>query len=210
MNAPDPPVESTRDALLDAAEQVFAAKGFAGGSVRDITTMAQANLGAVTYHFGSKAALYEAVIARGQEAMLERVQTAAWGAGTALDRVESVVRAHFEFLADHPSLRRLLIHVLLSDAGIPEAAAARLRRAMGLIATLVARGQSEGGIRAGDPLQLTIAVMAQPLMLNLLRDALRTGPQIDLGDPGVRAEMIDSAVRFIRAGLGRPQGKEEA
>src|SRR5512139_2058000 len=170
--AADPP-ENTKEALLDASEQVFAAKGFAGASVREITSVAGANLGAITYHFGSKAALYEAVIARAQEAMLERVEAAAWGAGTALDRIEAIVRAHYEFLADHPNLRRLVLNVVMSGVAIPETAAARLRRLMGLIATLVARGQAEGQVRAGDPLQLTIAVMAQPLMLNLLRDALR-------------------------------------
>jgi AcrR family transcriptional regulator len=200
--------ETTRDALLDAAEQVFAAKGFEGASVREITALARANLGAITYHFGSKASLYEAVISRAQEAMLSRVEAAAWGSGSALDRIEAVVRAHYAFLADQASLRRLVFHVVMSGAAIPEAAAARLRRLMGVIATLVSRGQSEGAVRAGDPLQLTIAVMAQPLMLNLLRDGLRAGPNIDLDDPTVRAEMIDNAIRFIRAGLGRPQGKE--
>jgi AcrR family transcriptional regulator len=210
MNQLDPPADRTRGILLDAAEQVFADKGFAGSSVRQITALAGANLGSINYHFGSKAALYEAVIARAQDAMLEQVQAAALGAGSALDRVEAVVRAHFEFLASHRNLRRLLLHVVMSGIAMPEAALARLRRVMGLIATLVSRGQSEGSIRAGDPLQLTIAVMAQPLMLNLLRDALRAGPHIDLDDPAVRTDMIDNAIRFIRAGLGRPQGKEEA
>jgi len=210
MNQMVDPPETTRDHLLDAAEQVFARKGFAGASVREITALAQANLGAITYHFGSKAALYEAVIARAQEAMLARVEAAAWGSGSALDRIEAVVRAHYQFLADHPDLRRLVLHVVTSGAPIPDAAAARLRRLMGLVATLVARGQGDGTVRSGDPLHLTISVMAQPLMLNLLRDGLRAGPNIDLDDPEVRAEMIDSAVRFIRAGLCRPQGKEEA
>jgi len=50
--------------LLAAAEQLFADKGFAAVSVRDITTLAQCNVAAVNYHFSSKDNLYLEVIKR--------------------------------------------------------------------------------------------------------------------------------------------------
>jgi len=55
---------ATRTALLDAAEQLFAERGYAGASLRAITEAAAANLGAVNYHFGSKEGLLWAVISR--------------------------------------------------------------------------------------------------------------------------------------------------
>ena len=58
-HAPD-----TRERILDAAEPLFAARGFAGTSVRDVTESAGANLGAVNYHFRSKEGLYAEVFAR--------------------------------------------------------------------------------------------------------------------------------------------------
>jgi AcrR family transcriptional regulator len=45
---------TTQDKILDAAEQLFASTGFADTSLRQITSMAQVNLAAVNYHFGSK------------------------------------------------------------------------------------------------------------------------------------------------------------
>ena len=48
----------TRQRLLQAAEVLFARRGYGGTSVRAITTMARCNLAAVNYHFGSKAGLY--------------------------------------------------------------------------------------------------------------------------------------------------------
>jgi len=51
---PRPASTATREALLDAAEELFVKQGVAGASVRDIITAAGANLGAVNYHFGSK------------------------------------------------------------------------------------------------------------------------------------------------------------
>lgn len=54
--------ERTRSALVEAAIAVFAENGFAGGSVRDITRKAQANQGAINYHFGGKEGLYREVL----------------------------------------------------------------------------------------------------------------------------------------------------
>ena len=54
----------TVDRILDAAELLFAEKGFAETSLRMITSKAKVNLAAVNYHFGSKNALIQAVFSR--------------------------------------------------------------------------------------------------------------------------------------------------
>ncbi|MFF7708329.1 TetR family transcriptional regulator [Pseudomonas sp. NPDC007930] len=54
----------TVERILDAAEQLFAEKGFAETSLRLITGKAGVNLAAVNYHFGSKKALIQAVFSR--------------------------------------------------------------------------------------------------------------------------------------------------
>ncbi|SHF95477.1 transcriptional regulator, TetR family [Desulfacinum infernum DSM 9756] len=48
----------TRQRLLDAACRVFAEKGYKAARVADICRRARANVAAVNYHFGNKAALY--------------------------------------------------------------------------------------------------------------------------------------------------------
>ncbi len=55
---------NTKERILDAAELLFAEQGFAGTSLRAITTAAGANLAAVNYHFGSKESLIDAVFSR--------------------------------------------------------------------------------------------------------------------------------------------------
>jgi len=72
----------TRERILDAAEKLFAEQGFAGTSLRAITTAAGANLAAVNYHFGSKESLIEEVFSRRLEPInRERLE---W-----LDRLEA-------------------------------------------------------------------------------------------------------------------------
>jgi AcrR family transcriptional regulator len=54
----------TRARILDAAEGLFADKGFEGASMRALTSTAKVNLAAINYHFGSKEGLIVAVFAR--------------------------------------------------------------------------------------------------------------------------------------------------
>jgi AcrR family transcriptional regulator len=69
---------ATRGRLLDAAESLFGQHGFEAASVRAITRRARANLGAITYHFGSKEELYlEAFFRRVRPINAQRLATLA-------------------------------------------------------------------------------------------------------------------------------------
>ena len=56
--------ENTRTAILDAAENLFAAASFDIVSMRDVAAKAKVPLGLINYHFQSKEKLFEAIIAR--------------------------------------------------------------------------------------------------------------------------------------------------
>ncbi|KFZ31581.1 TetR family transcriptional regulator [Pseudidiomarina salinarum] len=55
---------TTKEKILNAAEALFAEQGFEQTSLRQITAEAEVNLASVNYHFGSKKALIQAVMAR--------------------------------------------------------------------------------------------------------------------------------------------------
>jgi len=55
---------NTKDSILDAAEQLFAERGFDATSMRAITRTAGVNLAAVNYHFQSKEKLLQALFTR--------------------------------------------------------------------------------------------------------------------------------------------------
>ena len=54
----------TKSRILDAAERLFGEQGVPGTSIRAVTVEARVNVAAVHYHFGSKAALLRALVAR--------------------------------------------------------------------------------------------------------------------------------------------------
>jgi AcrR family transcriptional regulator len=55
---------ATKDRILDAAEKLFAQRGFHGVSIRDITAAAGCDVALANYHFGPKRDLLAAVITR--------------------------------------------------------------------------------------------------------------------------------------------------
>ena len=102
----------TRDVILDAAERRFAERGFAGVSVREIATDAGLkNQASLYHHFKNKKALYEAVLARGLEPIIDMVahtQTPGDVADPVLDRM-------VDYLAARPHLPRLIQRAGLDD-----------------------------------------------------------------------------------------------
>ena len=103
----------TRERLLDTAERLFAACGFAGTSVREITDAAETNLGAVNYHFRSKENLYVEVFARRAGLLREPVTAAARAAAdlarTSPDQaLRTVGRAFLAPHEDHDAAQCLL------------------------------------------------------------------------------------------------------
>ena len=63
---------NTKDRILGAAEELFAQFGFAGTSLRQVTSHADVNIAAVNYHFGSKENLVNEVFRRRMDEMSEQ------------------------------------------------------------------------------------------------------------------------------------------
>ncbi len=66
---------STKNKILDAAENLFAIQGFNGTSLREITSRAEVNLAAVNYHFGSKKELIKSVMSRYMNELSPRLES---------------------------------------------------------------------------------------------------------------------------------------
>ena len=89
--------DHTRTAILTAAERLYAERGFADVTLRDIVAAAGVNLAAVNYHFGSKDELIaELFVTRSLATNRERLNELkiAEAAGGGRADIEDVLRAH--------------------------------------------------------------------------------------------------------------------
>ena len=106
----------TKSRIMDAAETLFISGGFESMSMRQISTAANVNLAAVNYHFGSKDALIQAVLARQLDLLnAQRVTMLEWFESTLGDALtcEHVLVAMFLpavriFRSDLPTAERYL------------------------------------------------------------------------------------------------------
>lgn len=91
------PARPGKERILDAAEQLFARRGFYGVSLRDITQAAGVDVALVGYHFGGKRALFTAVFERRAEVLnrerLELLEAARRAALPAAPAIEAIVNA---------------------------------------------------------------------------------------------------------------------
>jgi TetR/AcrR family transcriptional regulator len=102
----EPRAESTRNTILDAAEKMFAARGFAGTSMRELAREAQTSQALLHHHFGTKIGLYDAVKRRFTERYnAERMPEVE--VTEDLSVVGGAVLGYFEFLRANPNLSRL-------------------------------------------------------------------------------------------------------
>ena len=93
-------VAETTSRILDAAEALFMQHGFEATTLRQITGAAGANLAAVNYHFGSKEALFEAVLTRRLDPMNQ-------------ERVELLARAERDAAPRAPTCEQIITAMLI-------------------------------------------------------------------------------------------------
>jgi AcrR family transcriptional regulator len=111
------PKQSIRDArrtihlqhLLEAAERVFAARGYAGTRMQEVAGEAGLALATVYDLVDSKEELYAEIHRLRGRALLERAAKSAQGATGALDALLRGVAAYGEFLVEHSDYLKLLL-----------------------------------------------------------------------------------------------------
>ncbi|MFF1698522.1 TetR/AcrR family transcriptional regulator [Streptomyces sp. NPDC058257] len=167
----------TREKLLRAGEEVFAAQGVHGAQLRDIVRLAgQSNPSAVQYHFGSRAGLLDAVMAERQT------------------RTEKVLTAELEQAPD--GLRGLLRALVAAEA--TELRTERGRRCLRISTQL----SHESGVRTRTPHPTIDGTVYWDLIgrveecLTALPEPLRL-ERLDLALTLVGAAMADRAGQYL-------------
>ncbi|MGH2494887.1 MAG: TetR family transcriptional regulator [Ktedonobacteraceae bacterium] len=104
--------EASKKAILDAAEELFAEKGFEAASIQEISTRAAVSRGTPGYFFGSKEKLYQAVLERALQIptdLVVRVRERGVQPGvTAREVMGEAIGGYIDWLAAHPQIIRII------------------------------------------------------------------------------------------------------
>lgn len=105
---PDRSSQQTRVALIEAATTVFAQRGYAGASVSELVRGAGVTAPVLYHHFGDKAGLYHAVVARAYDVVLGALAEASAGTTTYREALAALLTAAAEVHEHNPELGALV------------------------------------------------------------------------------------------------------
>jgi AcrR family transcriptional regulator len=197
--------EPTASRLLDAGRRLFAKGGFEGTSVRQLTSEADANLGAVTYHFETKDSLYQAVLARVFGPVRERLRQLAQSPLPAPERLEAFVKGMFLHLKESEDLPRFMVQeIVLGDHPSPQILET-VRTVVGSLASIIEDGQEDGTIVAGGPVLLALTLLSQPIYLSLMPRFLVREDLQSAGLPQPEGPAEDHVLAFLRRAFFVPE-----
>lgn len=106
-----------RQALLEAAGRLFAARGYRAVPLHEIAREAGVTPAMIHYYFGDKLGLYDAMLEEVFARVLERVRGALFGEAGLADRLPDLLDVLTSTFAAEPWLPGLMIREVLSDDG---------------------------------------------------------------------------------------------
>jgi AcrR family transcriptional regulator len=146
----------TRDKILDAAETLFARRGFSGVGMREVAEAAGIGKSSLFHHFKTKIELYAAVVGRILDLIEVRLVRSLAGGGSPLARFDRWLDTLIDALVEHPASARLLLRSLFEDDDLsgatPEERAVEktIERTFAAAASLLREGMENGVFRAAS------------------------------------------------------------
>src|SRR5262245_52635764 len=200
-------VVSTR--ILDAAEALFAERGYGAASTREIAERAGIGKRMLFYYFASKEAVYRAVLERvvtGMVAIHDRFRAEPGPVGLA-DAMQGITL----FAAANLSALRVLTREIM-DGGpyVAELGRTHLAPLFAAGTAEVTRNMERGIFRPGDPMHVLINVAGITLYYFQMRSLLEQVWDRDPLAPETLAERAAAVRSCLLYGLMEPAGRGEA
>lgn len=133
-------------AILQAAETLFASQGFHGTSVRDIAQAADVNIAMISYYFGSKEKLIEAIFLNrivGWKSVLESFLKDE--SLTFVARFDKLVETYVNRIFTNPCFNLMMMRAQLqTDLGVNDMVHQNKKEIFDLISSFITDGQQKG------------------------------------------------------------------
>ena len=146
----------SRDKILDAAEDLFARRGYTGIGMREVAEVAGLGKSSLFHHFKSKAELYAAVVGRILDLFDRRLTSALSAGGDPRARFDRWIDTLIDTFAQHPTSARLLLRSLFEDDELTgtseeeQRADRTLKRLFTVVANLLREGMEAGVFRVAN------------------------------------------------------------
>jgi TetR/AcrR family transcriptional regulator len=198
-----PRAGEAREALLAAAHELMAEKGYPRVTVREVAERAGVQAGLVNYHFGSKTGLLRSAVGTISEQMLERVRQAVANEGSIEDRIRALIRGIVEAITAAPYGPRLIVEqILFADADVVEEFVERFARPnLTAILELLEEGRRDGSIREVDPRFMIPSMVGSCVFFFLSSPIVRRLYDIEEINAEITQEFAEHTAELILHGI---------
>jgi AcrR family transcriptional regulator len=202
----------TRSGILDAAELLFARRGFHSTTIKTIAGAAGVNTALLYYYFADKQGLYHAVLERAFGGLIAEGEGRGIGDLDPEAGIRAFVALQAAYFGQHPNRPHLFVRELI-DHGAAHAAGQLTRLAATLFRRLcevIERGQASGHFRAElDPRRAAISTLSQVAWLHVARPAIGILVGAGPGGPSARwvKDYAEHAAEFALAALRIPAAR---
>jgi AcrR family transcriptional regulator len=164
--APEAAMPETRRRIMDTALALFSTKGFDSVSVRALAKEAGVNLAMISYYFGSKEALYHAVLEEKVETTRLRIIQVHDSKLSPAQKIAELVDTYVERVLSNAPFHRLMMRELANpeDSGIHKKLRDTLLKNMKLMTEIIDEGVAKKVFRHVDA-TLTIFTLIGPLAM---------------------------------------------
>jgi AcrR family transcriptional regulator len=136
--------------ILDAAEKLFASKGFHGTSVRDIAHEANVNIAMISYYFGSKDKLIESIFIKRIIDWRHSLQAIFNNHSlTYTERFDRMVETYVGRIMDNPCFNLMVMRAQIQadDSTVSEIIYQNKKETYEVISSFIFEGQEQGAFR---------------------------------------------------------------
>lgn len=155
-----PKAERTRATILEAAEQVFAEKGYAAARLDDVARRVGIRRASMVYYFRDKRELHDAVLDDIFGELLDRYRNALSAPVPLPARIEAVIDAWVRYVAERPAVARLLLWASADNSQEQSAVAtAQTEAVLSALVSAIEQGQREGCFHPIDPLHFIFTIV---------------------------------------------------
>lgn len=148
--------------IMEAAEKLFAEKGFDGTSVRDVSKEAGVNLAMISYYFGSKEKLMEALFRyRGHHIKLQLENMLQNHEMSSLQKIYSLIDGYIERIMKQQCFHKIMAReqMVHLKGPTPKLIQELKRTNQELVQQLIAEGQRKGEFKKNIDVPLMMATM---------------------------------------------------
>lgn len=155
--AEDAEPESRKQAILDAAAEIFHRKGYHATSIQDIAEEVGMLKGSLYYYISSKDELLLQIITDVHTAAFAEIQPVLDMESPAIERLRAFIITHATYCAEHQTGMGVYLHEYKAVTGPAKVKVLRMRdRYEQVLREIIEEGQSEGDIRAELDTALTV------------------------------------------------------